>query len=198
MATKGERTREMIVQQAAQVFNQRGYWGTSIADLVEATGLERGGIYNHFANKDEIALAAFDYARHYITNSILERMEACSHAADKLKALADAFIHILDNPDLPGGCAILNTAIDADDTHPNLRNLAQESLTKLQEEIQNIVTCGISNGHLRPQVNGAEIATLLISTLEGGVMMSKLYGTPYYLRTAIHFLHDYIDSMVRC
>lgn len=198
MTTKGERTKEMIVQQAAQVFNQRGYWGTSIADLVEATGLERGGIYNHFSNKDEIALAAFDYARHYITDKIFEQMEACNHAADKLKALADAFIHIFDNPDLPGGCAILNTAIVADDTHPTLRNLAQESLTELQEEIQNIVACGIRNDQLRPQTDGNQIAILLISTLEGGIMMSKLYDTPNYLRTAIHFLHGYIDSTVRC
>ena len=59
---KGEKTRERIVSKAAQLFNERGLEGTSLADLMEATGLEKGGIYRHFPSKEAVAVEAFEYA----------------------------------------------------------------------------------------------------------------------------------------
>src|SRR6478736_6507949 len=61
-ATKGERTREQIIESAAAVFNRKGYAGASIADVMEATGLRKGGIYRHFESKEDLAVAAFDFA----------------------------------------------------------------------------------------------------------------------------------------
>ena len=52
---KKEQTRQRIVAEAAPVFNQRGYAGSSLADLMKATGLEKGGIYRHFSSKEELA-----------------------------------------------------------------------------------------------------------------------------------------------
>ena len=61
-STKGERTRQRIVELAAPVFNRQGYAGASLRDLIGATGLEKGGIYNHFGSKEQLALEAYDYA----------------------------------------------------------------------------------------------------------------------------------------
>ena len=58
---KGEATRRLILERAAPVFNQRGYAGASMSELVEATGIEKGGIYNHFGSKEDLAVEAFDY-----------------------------------------------------------------------------------------------------------------------------------------
>ena len=52
--TKGERTRRKIVADAAPVFNTRGYEGSSLNDLMSATGLKKGGIYRHFASKAQM------------------------------------------------------------------------------------------------------------------------------------------------
>src|SRR5208283_5028756 len=60
--TKGEQTRREIVRKAAPLFNQKGFAGTSLADLMDATGLQKGGIYRHFSSKEELAAEAFDYA----------------------------------------------------------------------------------------------------------------------------------------
>src|ERR1700740_3646198 len=61
-SSRGEVTRRRIVEQSAAVFNQRGYSGTSMSELMAATGLEKGGLYRHFASKQDLAAAAFDYA----------------------------------------------------------------------------------------------------------------------------------------
>ncbi len=60
MPTKGAQTKAHIVAAAAPLFNVRGFAGTSMNDILDATGLEKGGVYRHFASKDEIAVAAFD------------------------------------------------------------------------------------------------------------------------------------------
>src|SRR5512141_2549495 len=106
--TKGEHTREKIIRQAAVVFNQRGFFGTSISDIMQETGLEKGGIYNHFKEgKEEVALAAFDYAVAHITHKLELALRDKHHAIDRLLAFAAVLESAFDDPDLPGGCPIL-------------------------------------------------------------------------------------------
>ena len=59
---KGLETRELIIERSAELFNTLGYNGCSLNEIMDATHLKKGGIYNHFKNKDEIALAAFEYS----------------------------------------------------------------------------------------------------------------------------------------
>ncbi len=59
--SKAERTRQFIVEKTAPLFNAKGYAGTSLSDMTDATGLTKGSIYGNFANKDEVALAVFDH-----------------------------------------------------------------------------------------------------------------------------------------
>jgi TetR/AcrR family transcriptional repressor of nem operon len=59
---KGEQTRQEIIRKAAPIFNQKGYSGAALSDLMRATGLEKGGIYRHFESKQELAGDAFDHA----------------------------------------------------------------------------------------------------------------------------------------
>ena len=59
---KGLKTRQRIVEMAAPVFNRQGFAGASMRDLISATGLEKGGIYNHFDSKEQLALEAYDFA----------------------------------------------------------------------------------------------------------------------------------------
>src|ERR1700720_2588708 len=59
---KGEQTRQEIIRKAAPIFNQKGYDGAALSDLMRATGLQKGGIYRHFGSKEELAAEAFDYA----------------------------------------------------------------------------------------------------------------------------------------
>ncbi len=54
--TKGERTRQKIVETAAVLFNQRGFAGCSMGDIVEASGLEKGTLYGHFSTKEELRI----------------------------------------------------------------------------------------------------------------------------------------------
>ena len=88
---KGEQTREVIVQRAARLFNEQGYYGASLSDIMRATGLEKGGIYNHFGSKEELALEAFDYAVGLINQRIRAAILAQPNTYNRLIALIEAF-----------------------------------------------------------------------------------------------------------
>jgi TetR/AcrR family transcriptional regulator, transcriptional repressor for nem operon len=192
---KGAQTRQRIVERAAPIFNTLGYSGASLAALIDATGLEKGGIYNHFASKEALALAAFDYAVEEIGRRYLEAARSRRTAAGKLLALVEVFTEQLDAPWLPGGCPVGNTAIEADDTSPALRERARAAMTNWHRLIGSTVKHGVRSGELAPHADPYAVATILTATLEGALMLSRLYDDRAYMERAVAHLSAYIRTL---
>src|SRR5260370_30426133 len=91
-SARGEATRRRIVEQSAAVFNRRGYSGTSMSELMAATGLEKGGLYRHFASKEDLAAAAFDYAWETVSEPRWRGLEDCGSSLEKLLLLVKNFL----------------------------------------------------------------------------------------------------------
>ena len=68
------------------MFNRQGYVGASLRDLIDATGLEKGGIYNHFGSKEQLALEAYDYAMTRVTERLARSQDGATDAVDRLTA----------------------------------------------------------------------------------------------------------------
>ncbi|WP_088890326.1 TetR/AcrR family transcriptional regulator [Leptolyngbya ohadii] len=192
---KAEETKARIIKQAAALFNQQGFAGSSMADLMQATGLQKGGIYNHFRSKDELAIEAFDFAVDRMRQRFRIALQGKRHAVDRLIALLSVHANILDDPPVPGGCPILNTAVESDDTHPALRDRAQRAMNDWRSLILQIVEKGIVRGELLPTLKAEQVATILIATIEGAVMLTKLYGDTSYLQQAIAHLEAYVRQL---
>jgi AcrR family transcriptional regulator len=84
---KAEKTRQFIVDKAAVLFNQKGFSGTSMDDIMKATGLSKGGLYGNFNSKEEISVAAFDYAVEVVKKQVAMRTHIIENSLDKLKAV---------------------------------------------------------------------------------------------------------------
>ena len=193
--TKGAQTRQRIVELAAPIFNERGYIGATMRDLVEATGLEKGGIYNHFGSKDQLALEAYDYAMSLVTDALARSQKDGMDAVERLTAMVRAQAASARTPVVSGGCPIMNTAIEADDTHPGLRDRARESMTLWHRLIGRIVKDGIAAGTLRPDVDPYELASVLTSSLEGGLMLARLYDDPAHMDRVIANVSTYVETL---
>jgi AcrR family transcriptional regulator len=194
---KGEITRQMIIARTAAVLNQRGYYASSLADIMEATGLEKGGIYHHFRNKDELALAAFDYAVELVWQRLRSSMRYQPNSADRLVALAQAYQAMADDPPLPGGCPLLNTGVQASGNHPALRERARAAMDTLVRFIEKIIARGQERGEIRPLVEGPTYAPLMIGVIEGGLLFARLYDDPLYVHRAVDQVIRSIDSDLR-
>jgi len=88
---KGEQTRREIIRKAAPIFNQRGYDGAALSDLMRVTGLEKGGIYRHFSSKQQLAAEAFDYAWKLAIDARLEGTQDIANTVDRLKLFVRNF-----------------------------------------------------------------------------------------------------------
>ncbi len=193
-STRGETTRRRIVEQSAAVFNRHGYSGTSMSELMAATGLEKGGLYRHFESKQDLAAAAFDYAWQTVNEPRRRGLENCTTALEKLMLLVKNFVEQPPRT-LPGGCPLLNTAIDSDDGNPMLRSKARAALDQWRAGISDIVRQGQREGELRDDIDPAEIATIVIASLEGAVMMSRMEKTREPLFTVGEHLGGYLQSL---
>ncbi len=190
--SKGEVTRERIIAAAAPIFNRQGYAGCSIADVMQATGLQKGCIYRHFETKEELAAEAFRYSLAQSVKFRTDNLEPVHGAAARLRFLVDRFV---DTPSaISGGCPILNTAIDADDGNPALRSLVAEGIANWKSRLAAIVTEGQRTGELRPELDPATVANTLIALLEGSLMISRIERSRDALHDARTTLHTLIDS----
>jgi len=192
--TKGELTRLKIVESAAPIFNQHGYEGTSLAALMAATGLKKGGIYRHFASKEELAAAAFDYTWETAWKLRMLDVEEQSGGLAKLKRLIDNFI--AHRPPIAGGCPILNTAVDADDGNQVLRDRVAAALRSWRLRLQDILQEAAERGEIRDGADLKSVATLIIASLEGSLMISRLERTDDEMRRIRKYLYDYLDTAV--
>lgn len=192
--SKAEQTRNRIIEEAAGLFNRRGYAGASISDLMAATGLKKGGIYNHFDSKDALAIAAFEFAVHKAKQQHLQAFKDYRSAGKRLTAVVESFVQNFETMAAWGGCPLMNTAIESDDTHPVLRAKTQQAMEDWRSFIRRIVQKGIDKGEVHQSVAPEAVATILIATLEGALMMSKLYGDRVHLEYAQTHLNKYIEG----
>jgi TetR/AcrR family transcriptional regulator, transcriptional repressor for nem operon len=195
LTTKGEKTRRRIVEKAAVVFNTKGYFGSSMGDLMREIGLEKGGIYNHFASKEELALEAFDYAAGTMQERFQAALEGKEEALERLFAIVDVLGGLAEDPPVEGGCPVLNTAVESDDAHMELKDRAREAMSGWLRLIGSIVKEGVRNGELRPGKNPRETASVVVATLEGAVMLSRLYDDPTYMKRSVDHLKEHLRSL---
>jgi TetR/AcrR family transcriptional repressor of nem operon len=190
---KGELTRERIIAQAAPLFNQRGFAGCSMQDIMDATGLEKGGLYRHFSSKEELAAEVFRYAVDRVNKLRGEKID-CNHGPlAELRSIVSRFVDI--RSDIPGGCIIFNTAIEQDDGNPVLRDLARKAIEDWKARLADLVDLGIRRGEIRHGIVPRGVANVLIATLEGSLAISRLEGTPAALDDARQFLQSYLDTL---
>ena len=185
---KGDQTRQHIIAQSAPLFNQKGYEGCSLQEIMAAAGVEKGGIYRHFRSKEELALAAFDFAWAEVSYG---RTRGLEEIEDPLLRIAAFICNFVDRkPALRGGCPLLNTAIDADDGNAALRALAREALEGWRTRLHSLISLAVRQGKLRTGVRPYAVASLIIGTLEGALMMSRLDED----RTALKIARDHLIS----
>ena len=193
---KGQQTRREIIYKAAPIFNQRGFDGTALSDLMRATGLEKGGIYRHFSSKQQLAGEAFDYAWQLALDKRFGGTQEITNTVDRLKQIMWNFRDRRAGL-VQGGCPLLNMATDSDDGKPALRTKARRAFNSWLGRLRSIVEEGQARGEIRPGVDPSQLATLLVTSLEGGLMLERLQNHPEPLNIACRHLEEYLETNIR-
>ncbi|MNJ89216.1 HTH-type transcriptional regulator MtrR [compost metagenome] len=192
---KAEKTRSYIIEKTAPIFNIKGYAGTSMNDITEATGLTKGSIYGNFKNKDEVALEVFEHNKKKMQNLFTLEISKKSTYKDKLLTYPELYEQFFSKHFIDGGCPIMNTAIEADDTHPLLKEAAKKAILVWKDSLMHLIQKGIDNKEFKPDTDPEETALLILSIIEGTVMVAKLTGKVNYLKTLMLSLRKLINEL---
>jgi TetR/AcrR family transcriptional repressor of nem operon len=194
--SKGQDTRNAVIAKAATLFNKRGFAGVSMSELMAATGLKKGGLYNHFSSKEEIMAEAFVYAFGKVTDELTRVIKNELTAHDKLKAVIEFYRRYPLQPTIEGGCPIVNCAVESDDANPMLREKVTEAMQTVQSGLISVVRRGQKRGEFRPDVDPERVAVALIAQIDGGIIITRSFGEARYMDIVCDQLHRYLETEV--
>jgi TetR/AcrR family transcriptional regulator, transcriptional repressor for nem operon len=193
--SKAEQTRAFIIEKTAPIFNKKGFEGTSLSDMTTATGLTKGSIYGNFANKDEVALEVFDYNLQKIQSIMSVEMSRHDSARDKLLAYVNVYADFLKHPFPDGGCPVLNTATESDDTHPALKKKAAQAIQSWKTNIMQLIERGIAAGEFNKTTDAEAKALTIIATIEGAIMITKVTGKLNYRNAILNTVKQMVEEL---
>ena len=188
--------RQTIIEKSAPVFNTYGYAGTSMAMLIEATGFKKGGIYNHFTSKSELAQAAFQYNYALLRQNYVKITFEYDNPKDQLIAFIEAFKAFTLTPTITGGCPILNQSTESDDTDEVMRQVVKAAMEDWKLLLQNILEAGKKSGAFNTTIDPSKEAYFILSTIEGAIMLGKLKRSTGLMRDVADQLKNYIDLRI--
>lgn len=172
--TKSERTRLFIVEKTAPLFNQKGFDGTTLSDLTEATGLTKGALYGNFADKDEIAAEAFRHSVKKVKSMMRNHLDGASTYKKQLTRLLEFYAMYVLEPPIIGGCPLLNSAIEVDDHRTSMRKVVAAELVGTIDFIEGLLKKGIRAKEFRNDIKPRQLAYTFFCSVEGALMFSRV------------------------
>lgn len=194
MLTKADKTRRYIIEKAAPLFNTKGYAATSLSDIMDVTGLGKGGIYGNFFSKDEIACECFTYSYEQVRDALAFVIRQKNTSKEKLFAILRFYRNYTIEPTISGGCPILNTSIEADDAYPSLKERARAAMDEMLGSLEKIIANGIRFGEFSRKLDARREAELFWAQVEGGIMMAKLQDSPQILNRILEHIRIQIEQ----
>lgn len=194
--SKAEQTRQFIIEKSAPVFNIKGYAGTSLSDIQEVSKLTKGAIYGNFSDKNELAVAAYEYSSSMVINALAARMQTEVSASDALLAYADYYVQNVQFVLSKGGCPLMNAAIEADDHLFFMKDAVRNSMKRILTLIQHTIEHGQTNGEFNPVLDATEYAATIFSLMEGTILLVKTMNDGTYFRITADRIKLLIDREV--
>jgi AcrR family transcriptional regulator len=187
-------TKDKIVYAAMLLFAQKGYASTSVADILHAAGVNAGSLYYFFPGKQDVLLAVLDAYLRGIHPMLLEpAWKGVSDPIERVFALLDRYRAALESTECTYGCPIGSIALELHEPDPAVRALLSANFTGWVSAIEQ---CFIEAGDRLPtDVNRRALALFALTTMEGGVMVSRTDRTLDAFDDAVKMLRDYVNRL---
>lgn len=195
--SKGEETRTRVLSQVGGLMNRTGYLSTPVSSILDAVGLQKGGLYNHFASKEELALEAYRTNAEALGAHLGALSRAPGDPAEALWALIDASLDVAAGRIVPGGCPVLNAGIEADDAWEPLRVATARSADALRRYFLLPLHRLERAGRLVPGADVEGLSYLLVSAVEGSILWSKVTHDFEGQAAALATLRTLVSTWIR-
>lgn len=155
------------------LFWDKGYYATGIQELVTYLGISRSSLYDTFGDKEALFLECLHLYRKSINGLILDEIEQSTHLLETLGGLIDSIKRTVNQTDVPKGCFLVNTSIEAAVHEPKMRLVVQHFFQEREDIFEKAIITSQKNGNFRLDVNPKETARFISNTMIGIRVMSK-------------------------
>jgi len=193
--SKASRTRQFIIDRSAPLFNTKGFSGTSLTDLTKATGLTKGALYGNFEGKEEIAVAVFQHSMNKVRDTVQSKLENQKSAKDKLLGLLEFYAQYVMSSPIPGGCPIMNNAVDADDYNSFMKKAVVKEIRRTTSFIKELLEKGKEKGEFRADIKSDELALLFFCSIEGAIVVSRVSSSDTAMKLVVEHFKCIIEEI---
>jgi TetR/AcrR family transcriptional repressor of nem operon len=187
-------TRERIVYAAMTLFARKGYGSTSVADILHEAEAHAGSLYHFFPGKQDVLLAVLDAYRNGLHPMLLEpAWKGVDDPIERVFALLGCYRELLASSQCTYGCPIGSIALELHEPDPAVRELLAANFDGWVSAVE---SCFLEAGdRLAADVDRRALAGFALTTMEGGVMLSRTERTLDGFDTAVRMFRDYLDHL---
>jgi AcrR family transcriptional regulator len=189
-------TRGRIVGAAMQLFWEKGYRSTSVADILGRAGINSGSLYHFFPGKQEVLLAVLDAYRGGIHEMLLApAWRGVEDPIDRVFRLLDTYRDAILQTECTYGCPIGSLALEIHEPDPPVRELLAANFSAWTSAIEECLKG--AGPRLPAGTDRRALAEFVLTTMEGGVMLARSYRDVGYFDRAVAQLKDYFNRLLR-
>jgi TetR/AcrR family transcriptional regulator, transcriptional repressor for nem operon len=196
MTTKGDLTRQHIIEKSMQLFSVQGYFNTSIAGIVKATGLTKGGLYGHFRNKEDIWYAVYDECVRIWKDVVFQGVRHISDPLERLeKVLENSLKNYLGGGIFEGGCFLFNALVELAGQSSAMSNHVLKGFRAFSVLLHRWLEEAEHKGLLRDSLDLDGIATFLVISMNGAAPLYAASRDPAVWQQTLAQLQLYITCL---
>lgn len=189
--------KDKLLHEALRQFSTKGYSCTSTASIIEAAGASKGGLYNHFRNKEELFLEALSLARKIWREKNLRGLDGIPRPAERIVRLLENYRdhYLADTENLPGGCIFVNLAVELSDEFPQLGKEVHEGFVRLRRMIKRLFDEETAATTAGKDLNSEEAAEIVFTGILGACVVYSSDKSRDSLDRSIGALCSYVRQL---
>jgi AcrR family transcriptional regulator len=196
MATKGTRTRRKIIEKSMQLFSVKGYYNTSISDILAAAELTKGGLYGHFASKEDIWYAVYEAAVGIWKGIVFKGIRNNSDPLRRIeKFIENDMLEYLGTDVFEGGCFFLNMLVELSGQSASMSKQILRGFVRLSGLLRSWLEEADRKGMLRENLDLKEVSNFMIISLNGAAALYISSRDRSILDQTVQQLRFYINQL---
>ncbi|MBW2250736.1 MAG: TetR/AcrR family transcriptional regulator [Deltaproteobacteria bacterium] len=196
MVTKGVQTKQKIINKSLQLFSVKGYYNTSINDILEATNLTKGGLYGHFKSKEDIWYAVYGQAVTIWKDIVFKDIRKIDDPLKRIeKALDNDLQNYLGADVFEGGCFFLNMLVELTGQSNTMGNCILKGIIGFSEVITLWLKEAYEKNMLKPGLNFNEIAKFIVVSINGCAALYPSTRDPEIWKLTLRQIKYYINGL---
>ena len=196
MAGKGEQTRRKIIEKSLQLFSVKGYFNTSINDILEATELTKGGLYGHFSSKEDIWYAVYDEAVEIWKRNVFKGIRDNSDPLERIERFIENDMRdYLGGDVFDGGCFFLNMLVELSGQSATMSRQILRGFVRLSKLLRTWLEEADRSGVLKVGLDLKETANFILISLNGAAALYISSRDTSILEQTVGQLRFYIHQL---